>query len=110
MSTRSTPSPRSLEAMARYPTSYEVVLCHGADRVCLGFTVRRTKAALMGFARANAQMILDRLTEDELEADWHYSAHNGVSFGSVRVAFSGRTERECASILSKSSAGKPSKY
>lgn len=81
------------------PTRFEVVLYVEGKRVRdLGFTARRTKATLLDYARDNGAEILALMTEEEAEAEWTYDAGTGVVFGlgKAAVAYSGRTERDCA--------------
>lgn len=81
------------------PTRYEVVLYVDQRRVrTLGFSTRATRQVLMDFAGANGEELLSYMNEAEQEAEWTYDRGTGLvfGFGKVAVAFSGKTERDCA--------------
>ena len=81
------------------PTRYEVaVYTKGGRKVkSLGLSVRKTKAALLDFARDNGEFILSLIPEDEQDLEWTYNVDSGVCFGlGVFVAFTGLTERDLA--------------
>ena len=89
--------PRSLEEMARYPTSYEVVARKNGKEYRLTFAERRTRRALLDIITNNADFLLYLM--DGKEPGWSYSKARGFEWpeAGVRVCFSGETERTCAS-------------
>lgn len=91
--------PRTLVELQNRPTTYEVVLRANGYEKRLGFTARRTKAVLLGFAREHSELILTRMFDPDATA--RYSKAYGWQFGNVYVRFSGRTERDIASELTR---------
>lgn len=96
----SEPSPRTLAEMSNRPTAYEVVLDDNGTLTRLGFTARRTNAVLVHFARAHGKEIIALLDKRGIgDDDGQRPAKLVWSLGKgVSVRFSGRTERECASL------------
>jgi hypothetical protein len=91
-------SPRTLSAMACRPTAWEVVAFFpDGSRRRLGFTCRKTKSSLLAFAARNGEVLLNHMSESEKDCEARYDREGGWRFGRVRVAFSGRTERDVAS-------------
>ena len=89
--------PRTLQAMHRRLTAYEVVAKHeNGTETRLAFTERSTKQSLLQIAQANGQMILDLIGDWDGEAT--YSKAHGWTFGPVSIHFSGRTERDCTPL------------
>lgn len=86
---------RSREEMKNRPTSYEVVaVLHGIEHR-IGFTPKRTKAALFHMAQTNKELILPHVEEGNDTVV--YNRENGMWFGPYAgVKFSGKTERECS--------------
>ena len=95
-----TPSPRTLTQMQRRTTSYEVAVTAGGVTTRLAFTARRTRGALLSIAQDNVGQVL-ALIDDPDNADGRYSSTTGWTFGSARVHFTGRTEREVASAMGR---------
>ena len=85
--------PRTLSQMQHLPTAYEVAI--NGDVV--GYTARKTKQALLAFARDNASKILSQIPDD-MDPPAEYTKGKW-SFGSVAVYFTGRTEREAATEM-----------
>lgn len=93
---------RSRTAMMNLSTSYEMVLVvDGVTVKRLGFDAKKTRSALMNAARNNGSEIMSKLSEEEADMDWNYSAAKGLAFGrgNVVVRFSGRTERDVANEM-----------
>jgi hypothetical protein len=80
-------------------TRYEVALIRD-DKVLkvLGYTARKTKRGI--FNLLQGQDLTSYFTEAELDSDRRYTSKNGLQFGdgSIRISFTGRTEREVAKI------------
>lgn len=89
--------PRTLQAMHRRLTAYEVIAEHdNGTETRLAFTERRTKAVLLSIAQSNSETVLEMLGSWDGEAV--YSKSHGWTFGPVSILYSGRTERDCASL------------
>ena len=91
-------TPRTLTQMQNRPTSYEVVFVHNNEETRLGFTQRRTKKSLLNMAQENSELLLDKLSSEQLDKDWSYNKNTGLEFTGSFVRFSGRTERDLAEI------------
>lgn len=80
------------------PTRYEVVLLHNGEQVeRLGFTPRRTYRGLMAFTTREVVSRLIALNYSGVRM--FRGEHNGrhaYTVGNSAIAFTGRTERECA--------------
>lgn len=94
------PAPRTAAELYNRPTSYEViaVILETGETRRLGFTARKTKAALIGFGSSelcdwfNANGIAD-------DAAVTYDKRTGWTFGGkAAIRFSGTTERELAAV------------
>ena len=88
--------PRTITEMQFRPTSYEVVAKHNGEETRLAFTERRTKSALLRIAQANSKSILSMLGDWESEAK--YTKAQGWTFGPVSIHYTGRTERDLATL------------
>lgn len=85
-----TVEPRTLEAMHRRPTCWEVAAYFpDGRRLILGYTARVTRDGLLSLARDHADAILPFVSEDDPAS---YSAARGLHLGPVRIARTGRTE------------------
>jgi hypothetical protein len=75
-------------------TKYEIGLIRDNKVLkILGFTARKTKGALL--IAPQGQDLTSFFTEQELNGEWEYKKSHGVMFSdSIRIAFTGRTERE----------------
>ena len=90
--------PRTLAEMQHRPTSYEVVAkCDDGPETRLAFSQRNTKAVLLDIAFANRETLLE-LIGDGWDGETDYTRDCGWIFGPVSIRFSGRTERDCASL------------
>lgn len=88
--------PASLQALARYATTYEVVaILPDGSQYRLGFTKRPSLRSFMRLAREHSTLILPHLG-DAADKPASYTAAGGLVLGPVIVRKSGRTERECA--------------
>ena len=88
-------TPRTLTEMQNYPTAYEVSV--GGQVVA--YTAQKTKKALLRIAQLNGEAILANFPDEE-DIPASYSKAAGWTFGHIAVKFTGRTEREAASVLS----------
>lgn len=86
------------------PTRYEVgVFIGDAEPVALGYTARRSKQGLLAYLEkvsplVTAAILEGRLTTEQVDnVPITYSADHGFDGGVVRLAFTGRTERDAAS-------------
>lgn len=88
--------PRSPDQTHRRITRYEVVAyVAGQGPIRLGFTARPSFRSFLDLACQDwaRDLLLPHVPEDALSA---YTERLGLTFGStVRIAKSGRTEREC---------------
>jgi hypothetical protein len=75
-------------------TRYEIGLIRdGKTLVVIGYTAKKTKNALL--TAPQGQDLTSYFTEEELDGEWKYKKSHGVMFGdSIRIAFTGKTERE----------------
>lgn len=82
--------PRTLAAMHRRPTRWEVA-AHFPDgtRLIFGYTARVTRSGLLSLAQQHAEAILPYVSEEDPAS---YSAARGLQLGPVRIAKTGRTE------------------
>ncbi len=94
-----TASPRTLTQMQNYPTSYEVAVTANGTTTHLGFTERTTKIALLRMSQAHGEFIITLL--GDWKGNWVYTKASGVTFGPVRVHFTGKSEREIASEMGR---------
>jgi hypothetical protein len=79
-------------------TRWEVGLIRGETVIkVLGYTAQKTKRGLFNQIKED---LTQYFTEEELASDWRYSTARGVEFnqGSIRLAFTGRTERTAATL------------
>lgn len=88
--------PRNLQALYNRPTCYEAALFDKSGRMLqrLGFSARRTKRALFDYAYGVRAFLLDD-TKAETDFAWRDGAWCTPNYS---VAWSGRTERDCASL------------
>lgn len=93
-------TPRSLEQMKDRPTCYEVGVYVNNEQIdTLAFVAKRTKMTLYKLAPEGG-ILKSLLTKEELDTDWEYSKDLGFTFGGrVSLRFTGKTERECRTIL-----------
>jgi len=92
MTVRNRNSISTLEA-----TRYEVALIRDGEVLkVLGYTARKTKRGI--FNLLQGQDLTSYFTEAELDSEHRYTSKNGLQFGdgSIRISFTGRTEREVA--------------
>lgn len=89
--------PRTITEMLNLPTAYEVVVKTDAVEIRLGFTSRRTKHGLLSQAKWHGKTILPLIGDWDGEAT--YSRAQGWTFGPARIYFSGKTERDCATVV-----------
>lgn len=92
-----TAKPRTLAQMQHCGTAYEVALTYKGQTVVLGYTARKSQHGLLNVARA--AKVADMIDAADLDAGCGYFSKTGWHFGSARVAFTGRTERDAASAL-----------
>ena len=91
-----TVEPRTITKMQLRPTSYEVAVTHNGQEMRLAFTQRRAKSALLRIAQANSETILAMLGAWDGEA--RYSKDRGWEFGPCRIHYTGKTERDLATL------------
>lgn len=88
-------TPRTLEQMQHYATTYEVVV-ETADgtKFTAAFMNQKNKHALIAVARDNSETILAAIPDSD-DPEWSYTRKSGLSFGPyARVYYTGRTERD----------------
>lgn len=95
--------PRSRQQLHRRATTYEVAIEIDSNQTRLGFSARKTRQTLIRFSQDAKDRILPNIEEgDDLVA---YHRDTGLRWGRrVRVFFTGRTERECATLECTSTA------
>jgi hypothetical protein len=78
-------------------TRYEIALMEGEKTVkILGYTARKTKESLFNTVR-NGDDLTQYFHESELDCQYSYDKSWGIVFcPRLRVAFTGRTERQVA--------------
>lgn len=89
-----------LERLTHYATRYETVLTNGHDTYLLGYTSRHSRMGLLHILRARGSAVIARTTMPQTAVisftEWKTRGFD-LGFGSWRVRFTGRTQRECIS-------------
>jgi hypothetical protein len=84
---------------ANTATRYEIALIrNGSVLKVLSYTAKKTKGALLRAPYGHD--LAEYFTEAELNGEWSYKASHGVMFGdgSIRLAFTGNTERTAKTL------------
>lgn len=92
--------PRTLTQMQFYSTRYEVAVTAGDVTIRLTFTERRGKMILLKIAQVHAGQVL-ALIDDPDNTAATYTKATGWTFGSARVYYTGRTERDVANSMGR---------
>lgn len=80
-------------------TRYEVELVTRKGRRIVGYTARRTREALMGYARTHGDEILSLVGDGDV---WLKLSSDALKInGVVTIRFTGRTERDARSELDR---------